>query len=179
MITVISGTNRPNSKSSLIANFYADQLKQQTEEEVVVFTLEDLPTSILHSEMYDGSKQDPALQEIQASVIVPAQKWVFVLPEYNGSIPGIMKLFIDALSVVDYSKTFGGKKLALVGVTSGRSGNLRGVDHMTNAMQYLGTEVSFDKLLISHVKSVTDETTVTDQDLKETITKHAKNFLAF
>ena len=179
MITVVCGTNRPGSKSRLIAEFYALKLRELTDDTVNVLSLEDIPPSILHRNMYDADGQDPALKEIQKAQLIPAHKWVFVLPEYNGSIPGIMKLFIDALSVVDYKATFSNKKLALVGVAAGRAGNLRGLDHMTNAMNYLGTEVFFNKLPISSINAVTSDATVTDEGLQKTIKKHAQDFLAF
>lgn len=179
MITIISGTNRPNSKSKLIANFYQKLLQKLSDEDVQLFSLEDLPPSVLHNQMYEAKKQDVSLNTIQNKYIIPADKWVFVLPEYNGSIPGIMKLFIDAISVVDYKKSFHNKKLALLGVSSGRSGNLRGIDHMTNSMNYLGTRVFYNKLPISRINDITDDVTVTDELTIETLNKHAKDFLAY
>ena len=47
MITVFSGTNRKNSRTQLIATYIYEQLKAQTEEEVQLFNLEDLPKNSL------------------------------------------------------------------------------------------------------------------------------------
>jgi NAD(P)H-dependent FMN reductase len=49
-------------------------------------------------------------------------------------VPGSLKLFIDACSVREYKQNFKGKKAALVGIASGRAGNLRGMDHLTGVM---------------------------------------------
>ena len=179
MITVISGTNRPNSKTKVVAKYYQQLLQNQSQQDVEFFSLEDIPSSILHNQMYEAEKQDESLNNIQNKYIIPSDKWVFVLPEYNGSFPGIMKLFIDAISVVDYKKSFANKKLALLGISSGRSGNLRGLDHMTNSMNYLGTKVFYNKLPISKINDLTNDHTVTDDQTKETLSNHAKDFLAY
>ena len=44
-----------------------------------------------------------------------------------------------------------GKKVALAGVASGRAGNLRGMDHLTGILNYLGMHVHPNKLPISSV----------------------------
>lgn len=179
MITVISGTNRPDSKSKIIANFYLSVLEAHSNDNVELLSLEDVPTSIYHSKMYDGEFQLNELTEIQDKYIIPANKWVFILPEYNGSFPGVMKLFIDALSVKNYKETFSNKKLALVGLSSGRSGNIRGLDHMTNCMNYLGTEVFLSKLPISQVDKLVSNEAIADIATQKLIAEHAKDFLAF
>jgi chromate reductase len=80
-----------------------------------------------------------------------------VSPEYNGSFPGVLKLFLDALSVKDYKKTFSGKRVSLIGVASGRAGNFRGMEHLTGIFNYLNMIVMPNKLPISSVEKVIDE----------------------
>lgn len=50
-----------------------------------------------------------------------------------------------------------GKKVALVGVSSGRSGNIRGIDHLTNIFHYLNLEVLPYKLPISRTNELVNE----------------------
>ena len=70
------------------------------------------------------------------------------MPEYNGSFPGILKLFIDN---TDVRKCWWHKKAMLVGVADGRGGNLRGIDQMTNLLHYLRVNVLYNKIPLSKI----------------------------
>ena len=61
-------------------------------------------------------------------------------------------MFFDALSVRKYGESFKGKKVALIGVSAGRAGNLRGMEHLTGFLNYLGMIVYPDKLPISNIE---------------------------
>jgi len=179
MITVISGTNRPNSKTEIIAKYYFEALKSESNEDIRFYSLQDMPTDLISSTMYEEEGQHPGITKVQDEILIPADKWVLVLPEYNGSYPGIFKLFIDAVSIRKYAETFKKKKMGLIGVASGRAGNLRGLDQLSNAMNYLGFNVMPQKLPLPLIKSKTDETSITDDFTKETLTNHAKMFHSF
>lgn len=139
MITVIAGTNRKGSAAGKLASRYAALLKEQTAEEVRLLLLEEEAQDWVHPQMYQ--EQSESLRRIQDTYMLPAAKFVFVIPEYNGSYPGYLKLFLDACSVRDIKGTFRGKKAALLGVASGRAGNLRGMDHLSGVLHYLGVWV--------------------------------------
>ena len=179
MILVIAGTNRPDSKTEIIADHYYKELKEKSSEPVAYYSLQDMPDDVISPMMYNEENQSTELAEVQDEMFVPATKWVLVMPEYNGSYPGILKLFLDAMSVRKYAETFKHKKLALVGVASGRAGNLRGMDQLTNSMNYLGFNVMGQKLPIPLIKDKTDDISVTDESLKELISSHIDNILKF
>jgi chromate reductase len=180
MITVISGTNRRNSECSQFACTYADILSRLSESPVKVLALEKIDYDWIHPEMYEGVGQAPSLARIQDEYILPARKLVFVTPEYNGSFPGVVKLFIDACSVRHYSRNFKGKKVALLGVASGRAGNLRGMDHLTGILNYLGAIVMPDKLPISRIGELLDaEGQLNDELTLATMRLHAEEFVHF
>ncbi|MEM9546148.1 MAG: NAD(P)H-dependent oxidoreductase, partial [Bacteroidota bacterium] len=153
MITIISGTNRPNSRTEFVAQHVYDLIGTYTDEEVNLIKLSELDPGFVHPKMYSGEFQHPELSEIQDKYIVPAEKWIFISPEYNGSYSGIGKVFVDALSVRRYKETFRGKKLGLIGVASGRAGNLRGLDHLTTAFNYLGMVVFPNRLPLSKIET--------------------------
>ena len=179
MITVIAGTNRPDSKTEIIAQYYFEALKKSTDEDVRFYSLQNMPTDIIHSEMYSAEGQNKELAKIQDEILTPANKWVLVLPEYNGSFPGIFKLFMDAVSVRNYAETFKNKKMSLIGVASGRAGNLRGLDQLSNAMNYLGFTVFPQKLPLPGIAGKTNDSEITDDYTKETLDAHASSFIAF
>lgn len=145
MITVVCTTNRPSSMTLKISSVYAEMLRAKGVD-VQVFSMEQLPADFL-SEDYFG-KITPALNELVDKYIAKAEKLVFVSPEYNGSYPGIFKAFVDA---GENNKFFAGKKAALVGIATGRAGNLRGLDHLTDIFHHMALEVLSFKVPISRV----------------------------
>lgn len=179
MITIISGTNRKNSTTEIVAKHYFDNIKNLTDSPVKYLSLQSIPLDTLNPDMYEESGQSPALQRLQDEYLVDAQKWVIVLPEYNGSYPGVLKLFLDAVSVRKYKETFKNKKLGLVGVASGRGGNLRGLDQLTNSMNYLGFSVMANKLPLSQInRSIVGEK-IENELTRSTILNHVEQFINF
>lgn len=180
MITVISGTNRSESGTTPIARQLAERLGELQDIPVKFFSLEQLDGGFLHAGMYEAAGQHPSITALQDEYILPAQKFLFVSPEYNGSYPGILKLFIDALSIRAYKATFEGKKAALVGVASGRAGNLRGMDHLSGTLMHMGTQVMPGSLPISSIKGITNPGgTVTDAATLKAMDQFLTKFIAF
>ncbi|MEL6925942.1 MAG: NAD(P)H-dependent oxidoreductase, partial [Bacteroidota bacterium] len=124
--------------------------------------------------------QTQSLSDIQDRIMIPAGKFVYVMPEYNGGFPGIVKLFIDACSVREYAATFKGKKAALVGVATGRAGNLRGLDHMSGVLNHVGTIVMPNKLPISSISKLQNgHGNIDDPDTLKTLDQYVEDFLSF
>src|SRR5690606_17395729 len=93
-------------------------------------------------------ERSASMKEIENEYLIPAEKFVIIMPEYNGSFPGILKLLFDNS---DIRQCWWHKKAALVGVADGRGGNLRGIEHMTNILHYLRMNVYYDKIPISRI----------------------------
>ncbi|MCB0689961.1 MAG: NAD(P)H-dependent oxidoreductase, partial [Saprospiraceae bacterium] len=92
----------------------------------------------------------------------------------------ILKLFLDAISVRDRKATFYGKKACLTGVSSGRAGNLRGLDHLTNIVNYLHVTVFPNRLPISSLKSlVNDSGQLRDPYTTKVLENQVKEFIKF
>ncbi len=179
MITVISGVNRKGSKTKIFAHQYAALLREAGAEEVKFLALEDVNHDWFHAAMYGAADQSESLAKLQDEYILPASKLVFVMPEYNGSFPGVVKLFIDACSVREYQKNFVGKKAALIGVASGRAGNLRGLDHFADILNHVGT-ISFpNKLPISSIGELLNEDNEINAHTVQVMREHAVSFLKF
>jgi chromate reductase, NAD(P)H dehydrogenase (quinone) len=153
MITIISATNRPKSNTYTIAKAIFDRLIDQGYEAHFI-DLVQLNGLSITDDMYSEAGQAPMLKEMQENVLIPSHKWIIVSPEYNGSYAGILKLWIDMLSVYRRNDTFKGTKICLVGVASGRAGNLRGMDHLTNLFHYLGAHIMPNKMPLSVIGSL-------------------------
>ncbi len=154
MILVINGTNRKGNRSQVISKYCVNYLSQFINEEVKYLTLEELNSDIISDQMYTADGQANHLNKIQDELIIPIDKWIIISPEYNGSFPGILKLFFDALSIRKYKDTFAGKKVALIGTSDGRAGNLRGMEHITSFLNYLKVTIFYNKLPISSIKNI-------------------------
>jgi NAD(P)H-dependent FMN reductase len=180
MTTVISGTNRKGSICKAYAEKYYELLSEILGDQVQFLALEDLPHDWFSPDMYAKGQMPPSLMAIQDQYILPADSFVFVSSEYNGSFPGALKLFIDACTVREYSRNFKGKKAALVGIASGRAGNLRGMHHLAGVLNYLGTTTLPDQLPISRADMLLDvNRQIADPDTIQALTRHAQDFAKF
>jgi len=180
MITVISGTNRKGSECLRFAQLYQNILGALSEEPIKLLALENIPHDWFFPEMYEKGKQAESLKKLQDEYILPARKFVYVISEYNGGFPGAVKIFLDGCSVRELNASFKGKKAALLGVATGRAGNLRGMDQLTGVLHHLGTVVLPNKLPISSINSLMDnQGNITDQGTIEVIRKQAQELLVF
>lgn len=143
-IVVFSCTNRPDSNTLKVSRIYEDILLEKSyEASVLDFSL--LPQNIAFAETFGNRTPDYAA--LLKEYVSPIHKFIFVSPEYNGSFPGILKTFLDSM----HPREWAGKKACLVGVSDGRAGNLRGMDHLTGILHYLKMHVFHNKLPISVV----------------------------
>ena len=156
MLTIISGTNRLDSKTIKVAQNALSLAKNLSIDSKLV-DLSAFSNDFIHNDQYNGDNLPTWLTDLQDDALIPASHFLIVSPEYNGSIPGYLKLFIDAISVHRLKECFAGKKIALVGVASGRAGNLRGMDHLTSIMNHIGCSVVPGSLPISKINEVMNE----------------------
>ncbi len=174
MILVISGTNRRGSNTSKVARKYFEYLQEKTTE-VKFLDLSEIPTDFVSPDMY--AEKAPSLEKIEEEYLFPAQKMMIVMPEYNGSFPGIFKLLIDAC---DIKQAFYNKKACLAGVSSGRAGNLRGMDTMTNMLNYIRMDVLKNKLPISGIdRLLSEDGSFGHEDTLKLMHAQADQFLEF
>lgn len=178
-IIVISGTNRAGSMSLKVAQ----QCQQRLEAlgaQVTLINLQDLPQSLFSPTVY---KEKPAEFAPIQDQILNAQGIVFVVPEYNGSFPGILKYFIDMWK---YPDSFENRCVAYIGVAAGAWGGLRAVEHLQGVMGYRNAFQFNERIFINRIyqrwdfetgelKKLDDK----DLDLNELLDQQAVNFVQF
>ncbi|MGN6638503.1 MAG: NADPH-dependent FMN reductase [Mucilaginibacter sp.] len=150
MITIISSTNREGSSTLKVARYYQERFKEKGVE-AAVLSLSQLPSNLIETDLY--GKRSEAFKPIQ-DIVTRTEKFLFIIPEYNGSYPGVLKVFVDACS---FPESFYEKKAALVGISSGRYGNIRGVDHFTGVCHYVHLHVMPLKIHIPAIHKELDE----------------------
>lgn len=156
MISIISGTNRNASKTLMVAKAVERELVKMGLA-CQLLDLNEVDFNLSNDTTYKADQLPEQLQDIQEKYFIPIDKIIIVSPEYNGSYPGILKYFLDLISVRKYADTFKGKKFSLIGVASGRAGNLRGMDQLTGTLMHVGGIVMPGSQPISSVGNMIDE----------------------
>lgn len=172
MITLLNATNRPNNRTAAVSHTYK-QLLSKLEIPYQYLSLQDIKGEWLIAQSVGNKVSE--LETLINTYINEAQKLIIISPEYNGSFPGILKLFIDCLP----HKALEHKKIALTGVATGRGGNLRGMDHLTGILHYLNAEVLPFKLPISRIAPMISESGITDESVVQDIEKQLLWFNRF
>ena len=174
MITIISSTNREGSSTYKVAMLFSkllDQLNVKSQ----VFDLRYLPKDFVFSN-FDDNSTDYFVNQVH-QYIFKADKFIIISPEYHGSYPGIFKTFIDCIG----NDGFKEKKVALVGVSSGRAGNLRGLDHLSALFHHLRAEVYSVKPKLSLIQKLFNDKNdeLDDVETLKIIKNQINGFLTF
>lgn len=156
-LTIISGTNRKNSYTLRVASVLKEILKNRNDTHAIqLFSLENLPSDFIFSSF---KKENPEFEALKNKFITNSDAFIFVVPEYNGSYPGILKSWIDCI----HPSFFNEKPAGLIGVSSGRAGNLRGLEHLSGVLQYLKMHVFHQKQPISRIEEMFNDASLRDE----------------
>lgn len=82
----------------------------------------------------DDDADFPAAGSRFKAEIEQADALLFVTPEYNRSMPGVLKNAIDVASRPAGSKTFAGKRAAIIGTSPGAHGTVSSQQHLRNVL---------------------------------------------
>jgi NAD(P)H-dependent FMN reductase len=173
-IGIVVGTNRSDSQSEEVAKYYSQEITKAGLETTII-SLKELPHDFAFSALYSNSGKNSAFQNFQDK-IDECQKLVFVIPEYNGSYPGVLKTFIDGLRHPD---SLANKKITLVGVSSGVLGNAVGLSHLNDVLSYLNANVLGFRIKLGNINSYFREGKFSNQTYENLINKQIYDFLKF
>ncbi len=174
MYLIIVATNRKDAVSKKIANYYQNLLTQHQVDSTIL-DLETLPNDFAFSALYENSGKNEAFSVFQKQVDA-ATKIVFVLPEYNGSFPGVMKTFIDGLR---YPDSFKHKKAILVGLSAGVQGNATGLSHFGDILAYMGCHTMAQRVQLGLIKQHFDGENFSFPIYKKLIDEQVLQFVGF
>jgi len=164
MYLIISGTNREGSNTLKVAKEYQRLLKERSIA-CILFSLEGV-------DLLTRSKD---FEKIENELLIPADNYIFISPEYNGSFPGALKLLFDTAKT---HSLWWHKKALLTGVSTGRAGNLRGMDHLASVLNYVKVMVHHNRLPISSVDKLMDaDGHFTDENTLKAINQQLDEFI--
>jgi NAD(P)H-dependent FMN reductase len=171
---IISGTNRNDSVSFQIAGIYQEILRDLGKESHLI-DLKELPADFAYTALYEKAGTNPRFNTYR-EIMERAAKFVFIVPEYNGSFPGILKTFIDGLK---YPTTFRDKRCALVGLSSGIQGAGLALSHLTDIFHYCGTTVLALKPKLGHIDTHFEDGKIVNQLYRDLLRQQAQKLIAF
>lgn len=109
--------------------------------------IDDLP---LYNQDDDGN---PAAQVKRLkSEIAAAQALLFVTPEYNRSMPGVLKNALDHASRPYGQNAWAGKPAGVIGASIGSTGTAMAQQHLRNVLAYLDVPTLGQPEAFVHVK---------------------------
>ena len=178
-IVIIAGTNRVGSNSKKIALYISAKYEAEGCS-VQVIDLADLPSELLTPTVY---KEKPDSFNAFHDPILNADGVVFVVPEYNGSFPGVLKFYIDLWK---YPDAFEGRCVAFVGISSNQWGALRPIEHLQGVCGYRNAWQFNERVFLNNIWSRwnNEEKTLRpltpkELDYNELIDSQTKGFVQF
>lgn len=104
-------------------------------------------------------ENDPpeVLKEFKAAIRA-ADALLFVTPEYNYSIPGVLKNAIDSASRPYQDKVFDGKPVAMMGASMGMLGSARAQYHLRQSCVFLNMyPINRPEVMVAFAQDAFDE----------------------
>lgn len=149
LIHIISSTDRPGSNAMKVAKYAESKLREHADTKI--FSLRDFPLADVHGGKY-GNTPD-SVKEFNDELL-KADGFLFVIPEYNGGFPGILKVFFDYLPFPDAMEL---KPVSLIGEAAGAFGALRPVEQFEQLLKYRRAYVYPERMFIQRVNDTFDE----------------------
>jgi chromate reductase len=137
--------------------------------------------------LYDGDEESargiPARVAALKDAVAAADGLLLASPEYNSSLPGVLKNAIDWMTrpPADIRRVFAGKPVALLGATPGGLGTALVQDAWLPVLRALGTRPWFGaRVLVSRAGTLFDaDGNLTDPATREQVAKFVAGFAAF
>lgn len=171
-VHVLSSTDRPDSNAWKVTNYIDTILSKNVETKL--FTLRDYPLKDLHGGKY-GDTPDSVKQFNKE--FLDADGYIFVIPEYNGGFPGILKVFFDYLP---FPEAMEKRPVSLIGEAAGSFGALRPVEQFEQLLIYRKAYVYPERMFIQRVNSTFDpEKGLSNETLQGLLVSQLEGFPAF
>jgi len=174
----ISGSLRKNSFNSALLRAAAAMMPDGSK--LVIGEIKNIP-------LYDGDLEAasgvPDAVGALKDAIAAADGLLIATPEYNNSMPGVLKNAIDWLSrpPTDIKRVFSGKPVAVMGASPGGFGTILSQNAWLPVLRTLGMQPWFGgRLMVSRAQSVFDDSgVITDHAILQQLDKFAEGFVRF
>jgi chromate reductase, NAD(P)H dehydrogenase (quinone) len=173
MIALIVGTNRPGSNSRKVAA-QVEECYRELKVPVRVLDLAQLPSEIFSPASY--AEKPKSFQPFAETVLQAAGLHV-VTPEYNGSLPGVLKYFIDMLK---FPESFEQKPVCFTGLAAGIWGALRPVEQLQAIFGYRNAHIFPVRVFLPQIHNLLDASgKLKDAELLARLRAQSEGFAGF
>jgi NAD(P)H-dependent FMN reductase len=173
MITLIVGTNRPGSNTRKVAA-QLEEIYAELKVPLNVLDLAKLPPEIFSPASY---AEKPKSFLPFADTILKSDGLHVVTPEYNGSVPGVLKYFIDMLK---FPESFEQKPVCFTGLAAGIWGALRPVEQLQAIFGYRNAHIFPGRVFLPQIHSLLDTSgKIKDAELLARLKTQADGFAEF
>ena len=173
MITLVVGTNRPGSNARKVAS-QIEEIYRELKTPLKVLDLAHLPPEIFHPGSYE--KKPPSFKPF-ADAILESSGLIVVTPEYNGSLPGVLKYFIDMLK---FPESFEQRPVCFIGEAAGMWGALRPVEQLQMIFGYRNAYIYPERVFMPRINDLLDANgRLKDAELVERLRAQQKGFVEF
>lgn len=173
MISLIVGTNRPGSNTRKVAA-HVEEIYAEFKVPLIVLDLATLPPEIFTPMSY--GEKPKSFQPFADAVLQSAGLHV-VTPEYNGSLPGVLKYFIDMLK---FPESFEQRPVCFTGLAAGVWGALRPVEQLQAIFGYRNAHIYPARVFLPQIYNLLDESgQLHDAELIGRLRSQAEGFAGF
>jgi chromate reductase, NAD(P)H dehydrogenase (quinone) len=173
MITLIVGTNRPGSNTRKVAR-HLEEIYAVLKVPLHVLDLAQMPAEIFSPGSY--AEKPKSFQPFSDAVLRSAGLHV-VTPEYNGSVPGVLKYFIDMLK---FPESFERRPVCFTGLGAGIWGALRPVEQLQAIFGYRNAYLFPERVFLPRINDLLDEAgCLKDPELLQRLKSQAEGFVEF
>jgi len=138
----MSGSLRAGSYSNAILETLRDRFAGRAD--LRVYDLAPIPA---YNQDFEGEKRPPAVKQMLAD-IEAADGMVLCAPEFNHSIPGVLKNAIDWASRPAFASVLAYKPVAIMATSRGPLGGARCLEHMKVALDSCLSRVTLAREVI-------------------------------
>lgn len=151
-ILAVSGSLRTGSYNTALARAAAELAPAGVDVELY----EELAAVAPYDADLDGEAAPPAVDELRRR-IAEADALLVVTPEYNGSIPGVLKNAIDWASRPFGASVLRGKTTAIAGATTGSYGAIWAQNDLRRMLGIAGARVIEGEVAVPRAQEAFDE----------------------
>ena len=156
-ILVFSGSNRSGAFSGKVADCAVKTLALQGAVPTRIL-LSDYPLPIMDEDL-ERERGVPEQASQLARQIHEHNGLLIATPEYNGSLPPLLKNAIDWVTRVriDGARAFAGKPVGLASSSDGQYAGIRAIGHLRAILSHIGCEVVAAQCSVARAQEAFDE----------------------
>ena len=171
-IGILVGSLRRDSFSKKAATYLAEQLEDRFDVDFI-----DLSSLAIYNPDIDNDDDMPEGWRSFRKEVIAADAVLFVTPEYNRSMPAVLKNALDIGSRPFSESAWYGKPGAIISISQGKTGGFGGNHHMRQTAACLNINMMQQpEAYIGGITELVDESGVSDSDAQAFFQKFANAY---